>query len=131
MNVLKKIIPSLTITNDLTSITLDVTGMGRIPKEIAMLTPLYHLLDKRYTIPRWTTEQWEVFGKTCSGRLDKNTSLRENMVTPKSNSQLNILRQQIDAVVTQKHAVEQKTRKATKSGDGKKNLKINRVKNKK
>ena len=52
------------------------------------------------------------------------------MVTPTSNQQLNLLRQQIDAVVTQKHAVQPKTgSKAIKSGDGKKKLRRKRLTN--
>jgi Ulp1 protease family, C-terminal catalytic domain len=124
LNELKKIIPSLTIHGDLMFVSMDVSGVGRVPKPIAILTPLFHLSVKRYTIPLWTEEQWKVFGMADTGPLAMNSLLGENMVTPTSNQQLNKLRQQIDAAVTQKHAVPPKTgSKATKIGDGTKRLK--------
>ena len=70
LNQLKMIIPILTISPDLSSITLNNDRGGVIiSMSTSILTPLFNVTLKRCTVPSSSEEQWSKFGSTSTGNV--------------------------------------------------------------
>jgi hypothetical protein len=70
LNQLKTIIPTLTIAQDLSSITLNNYRGGVIKSmSTSILTPLFNVTFNRSTVPVLSEEQWSEFGSTSTGNV--------------------------------------------------------------
>ena len=65
LNVLKKRIPCLTFSSDLSQITMKYQGRGGKPIPTCILSPIINLSKKRHTLPYWSKAQWQHCLRNC------------------------------------------------------------------
>ena len=65
MNELKKKIPCLTFSNDLSQITIKYQGKRDKPIPTCILSPIINLSKKRHTLPYWSKAQWQHCLRNC------------------------------------------------------------------
>jgi len=65
MNELKKKIPCLTFSSDLSQITIKYQGRGEKPIPTCILSPIINLSKKRHTLPYWSKAQWQHCLRNC------------------------------------------------------------------
>ena len=65
MNELKKKIPCLTFSSDLSQITMKYQGRGEKSISTCILSPIINLSQKRHTLPYWSKAQWQHCLRNC------------------------------------------------------------------
>ena len=65
LNVLKKRIPCLTFSSDLSQITIKYQGRGEKSIPTCILSPIINLSKKRHTLPYWSKAQWQHCLRNC------------------------------------------------------------------
>ena len=65
LNVLKKRIPCLTFSSDLSQITMKYQGRGEKSIPTCILSPIINLSQKRHTLPYWSKAQWQHCLRNC------------------------------------------------------------------
>ena len=65
MNELKKKIPCLTFSSDLSQITIKYQGRGEKSIPTCILSPIINLSKKRHTLPYWSKAQWQHCLRNC------------------------------------------------------------------